>query len=137
PPAVGLAQGTPGDVETVPPVLGELRLADDRDERAHRVPVAYRDLRRVGELPRGDAAGPDHELVENGAHESAVNRLPEADVLGAELKVGVHQPAVRMHVETESHRVGRPADEARARLRKRLHGRSLTRGAALEKDAMG
>lgn len=80
------------------------------------------EFRAVGEASGGDGTGPDHDFIEDGAEDAAVNGVAETDVFGAGSEAGVGEATVGGEAEAEAEGVGFAADEAGAGMGQGLHG---------------
>ena len=83
---------------------------------------AHRHLRTEGVALGGHHAGPDHDLVQHGGDQPAMDDVPEADVLGPGPEPGPDDASVRLEAQFEPGGVGFPADKTRMGMRQFQHG---------------
>ena len=82
---------------------------------------AHGEFRAIREAAGADGAGPDHDFIEHGAEDAAVNGLAKTNVLGARTEARVRDAAIGRETEAETEGIGFAADEAGVRVGQGLH----------------
>ena len=102
-------------------VLCEFTSGDQFDIRWGRPLIANGHFRAVGEVPRPNANGPDHNFIENGGDQPAMHRFQEPAVFASKPESGLNHLLVCGKIELQSGGVVESADKAVAGVRERLH----------------